>query len=65
MVWILVKDGTVENIIVAEQLHINSIKAQYDHIEEKSAANNTLHVTIGATRDSQTGKYSNPPVEEL
>lgn len=31
--WVLVKNGIVENIIIADEAFINTISAQYEHTE--------------------------------
>lgn len=59
MIWALVKDGKIENMIVADETFIPHISAQYSHCVNVTDVENKPH--IGWNYDGTNFSDPNPP----
>lgn len=63
MIYALIKNNTVENIIVADEAFVSSLSGQYDHIEALDTPEEQKVAGPGWLYDPETGKFSEPEFE--
>lgn len=64
MNYALIKNGIVQNVIVADEEFISSISDQYDHIEALDTPEEQKVAGPGWLYDSIAGEFTSPPEPE-